>query len=120
MRSGWQTHKDMQFFFCNYANLDTGALRVEIGEVDAFTGQQPEASVLMLTDVRGLSPTRQIVAMFIKSASYTKKYLRKSAVIGIGFSGQRKVLFDAVMRVSGANVMIFDDIEKAKDWLVES
>jgi hypothetical protein len=120
MRSGWQVHKGRQFFFCNYANLDPKVLQVEMDEVDAFTGQQPEASVLMLTDVRGLFPTRQIVGMFIKSASYTKKYLRKSAVIGIGFSGQRKVLFDAVMRVTGANVMVFDDIEKAKDWLMES
>ncbi|MCJ7432657.1 MAG: hypothetical protein MUO77_04140 [Anaerolineales bacterium] len=120
MRSEWQTHKGRQFFFCNYANLEIEDLQVEMNAVDAFTGQQPEASVLMLTDVRGLPATRQVVGMFIKSASYTRKYLRKSAVIGIGFSGQKKVLFDAVMRISGANVMVFEDIENAKDWLMES
>jgi hypothetical protein len=59
-----------------------------------------------------------VVGLFIKSATHTKKYLRKSSVIGIGFTGQRKALFDAVMRVSGANVTVFEDIEQAKDWLV--
>jgi hypothetical protein len=118
MRSEWQTHKGQQFFYCNYSDLGIGPLQAEMDEVDVFIAQQPVGSVLILTDVRGVSPSRQVVAAFIKSVPHTQKYLRKSAVIGIGFSGQRKVLFDAVMRITKGDVMVFEDIEAAKDWLV--
>jgi hypothetical protein len=117
MRSEWQTHKGRQFFYCNYSGLGIGPLQAEMDEVDVFIAQQPAGSVLILTDMRGVSPSRQIVAAFIKSVPHTKKYLHKSAVIGIG-SGNRKVLFDAVMRITGGDVMAFDDVEEAKDWLV--
>jgi len=100
--------------------LEIEKLQVEMDEVDAFIGQQPAASVSMLTDVRGLHGSPRVADMFKKSASHTKKHLRKSAVVGIGFSGPKKVLFDVVMRFSGAAVEIFDDIEKAKDWLIGS
>lgn len=119
MRSEWQTYKGQQFFYCNYADLEIEQLQAEMNEVDPYLMQQPAGSVLILTDVRGIAPTRQIVGAFIKSVPRTKKYLRKSVVIGIGFSGQRKVLFDAVMRITRGDVVVFDDVETAKDWLVE-
>jgi len=118
MRSRLQTHKDRQIFFCDYVDLEIDQLQAELNAVDAFIMQQPQGSVLVLADVRGVSPTRENLSMFIKSVQHTKKYLRKSAAIGVGFSGQRKVLFDAVMRISGGNMVVFEDIEQAKDWLV--
>ena len=99
--------------------MEIEKLQVEMDEVDAFIGQQPAASVLMLTDVRGLHGSPRVVDMFKKRASHIE-HLRKSAVVGIGFSGPKKVLFDVVMCFSGAAVEIFDDIEKAKDWLIGS
>ena len=119
MRSGLQTHKGRQFFFCDYVDLETDQLQAELNAVDAFIMQQLLGSVLILSDVRDVSATRENIGMFIKSVQHTKRYLRKSAVIGIEFSGQRKVLFDAVMRITGGNMTLFNDLEQAKDWLVE-
>jgi hypothetical protein len=31
----------------------------------------------------------------------------------------KKILFDAVVRISGRNAKTFDDVEKAEDWLVK-
>jgi hypothetical protein len=118
MRSEWQTYKGKRIFFCNYASLDLGALQVEMNEVDDFIGKQPASSVLILTDVRGLVGSPKVVELFTKSSGHTKKFIRRSAVVGIGFSGPKKVLFDIVMRSSGADVTVFDDMEKARDWLV--
>ena len=118
MRSEWQMYKEKQIFYCDYTRIGVEELQAEMDEVDAFIGKQPEASVLMLTDVQGLIGSPKVVEMFKKSSAHTKKYLSRSAVIGIGFSGPKKILFDLVMRVSGANVNLFDDAQKAKDWLV--
>jgi hypothetical protein len=118
MRSEWLTYQGHRLFFCNYAQLTLENLKVEMAAVDAFIGQQPEGSVLILTDVRGLVGSPQVLDLFKQSTSHTKKYIRRSAVVGIGFSGPKKVLFDMVMRFSGQNVVVFEDPEKAKDWLV--
>ena len=119
MHSEWMTHKGQKYFFCNYAHLtDMALLKAEMDAVDEFIGRQPEQSMLILTDVRGLIGTPQVVNLFTKSATHTKKYVRKSAIIGIGFTGPRKVLFDFVLRASGQKVTVFEDLEKAKDWLV--
>jgi len=117
MRSELQTHKGKQFFYCNYVDMEGDALQAELTAVDAYVMQQPEGSALVLIDVRGVAPTRENIGMYIKSARNSKKYLHKSAVIGIGFSGQRRVLFDAVMRIAGDEMTLFEDIEAAKDWL---
>ena len=119
MRSGWQTHKGQQFFFGDYANLNGDSLREEVDAGDVLIVQQPVASVVALIDVNGVTPTRENLGIFIKSVQRTTKYVRKSAVIGVGLSGQRKVLFDAVKRITEDNMMVFDDVEAAKDWLLE-
>lgn len=90
MRSEWQTHKGQQFFFCNYASLEVDALETEMDFVRSVITQHPAGSLRILTDVRGIIPTRQIISAFIKIMPQTKKHLYKSAVIGIGFSGQKK------------------------------
>lgn len=118
MRSGWQTHKDKRLFFCNYAYLGIEELKAEIDAVDTYIAQQPPASVLMLTDLRGLRGSSLLLDMFKKSASITRRHLLKSAVVGIGFSsGPRKAFLDIVLNFSGTKLTVFEDIEKAKDWL---
>ena len=119
MRSHWQTHNGHQIFFCDYNGMENDALQAEVDDSDAVIMTQPTGSVLVLVDLHGVPPTRRSIGTFINSIPNTQKHIRKTAVIGIGFSGQRKVLFDAVMRITKAdNMMIFDDIEKAKDWLM--
>ena len=118
MRSEWLTYKSQKIFFCNYANLDVAALQVEMDAVDALIAQQPPTSVLIMTDVRGLIGSPQVLGMFKKSTAHTKNYIRRSAVVGIGFSGPKKVLFDMVMRFSGQKAVVFEDLDKAKDWLL--
>ena len=120
MRSAWLTHKNHRYFHCNYSHLDLEQLKAEIGAVDAHIAQQPAGSVLILTDVRGLSGSPQVVDLFKKSTVRTKPYIRKSCVIGIALTGPKKVLFDLVMKFSGQSVTIFEDAERAKDWLVQS
>ncbi len=119
MRSEWLTHQGRPIFFCNFAHLSVEALQAEITAVDALICQQPANSMTVLTDVRGLIGSPQVVNLFKNSTSRTKPYIRRSAVVGIGFSGPKKVLFDLVMRFSGQSVVIFEDMEQAKDWLVE-
>jgi hypothetical protein len=119
MRSKWITHMGKQILYADYTNFkeaDFDSLRGELLAVEAEICRKPENSVLSLTDVSGSVGTRQALDLFKKSAQIAKKHIRRQAVVGV--TGVKKILFDAVVRVSGQNAKTFSDLEKAKDWLV--
>ena len=119
MNTGWKTHKGVKYIYNNYSGFDTDleALTKEVTRAEDMICRAPEKSVLALTDVRRTVTTRIIVNLFKKSAMRTEKYIAKHAVIGV--SGIQKIIADAVMRVSGQSLTLFDNIDDAKDWLVE-
>jgi hypothetical protein len=118
MKSGWIEHKGKNIFFCRFSDMDMEALKIEVSETDKAIAQQPENSVYVLTDISNVPGTPEVVSLFKESTINTKKYVWKSAAVGIGFSGPKKILFDLVMKFSGQNVVLFRDLEAAKDWLV--
>jgi hypothetical protein len=52
-----------------------------------------------------------------KSTTRTKPHIRKQAILGL--TGERSVLARIVSYVSGLDMRLFDDLERAKDWLAE-
>ena len=118
MKSSWRTYRGKSFFYANYSDFgeDLAAAMIEVNAVDELLSQQPEKSVAILVDVRGTVGTPEALNFIKKSAARTQKYIRRMAVLGI--HGIRQTLFEVVARVSGQNMVAFDDIEKAMEWLV--
>jgi len=118
MKSKWIEHKGKNIFFIDISGfqMDTKGFKAELDEAAAITTQQPENSVLVLTDIRSTVVSKEAVGIAKDSSAQTTKYVRKTAVLGV--EGFRKVLLDAVSRFSGQKIVTFDDVEKAKDWLV--
>jgi len=119
MQSGFITHKGKQIYIANYAHLPFVDFEQEINNVTDVLCSEPEGSVACLNDTTGLVASPQVIKLFKWSVSKTKPYVYKAAVVGIGFSGARKILVDTVLKATGQNAVIFDDLEKAKDWLAE-
>ena len=118
MRSKWISYKGVKIFFRHYDNMDASSLRLEVAACEDIICKEPERSVLILTDVRGTLNTHETTDIYKKSATNTRCYVKKSAVVGIGLSGPSKLLFDLIMKFSGQNAIPFKDLQKAKDWLV--
>jgi hypothetical protein len=120
MKSRWTTHKGERIFFVDLSSLGRhpDAFREELTEVEAVARQQPENSVLALTDVRDTVLSSEVMDFAKASAARMAKYVRKDAIVGV--SGIRRVLLDAVSRFSGRQFATFDDVEAAKDWLASS
>jgi hypothetical protein len=118
MRSKWITHKGKRIFHIDLSGLGRNgeAFRKELLEAEAVTCQQPEDSLLVLTDTRDTVVSSEVMSIAKEGSARTTKYVRKTAVIGV--TGVRQVLLDAVSRFSGQQFATFDDIETAKDWLV--
>jgi hypothetical protein len=120
MKSHWIAHKGKRILYCDYrgyALSDFDELKAELEAVEDLLSREPDGSVLGLSDIRGSVASGEVVDLFKKSATRTGRCIRKQAVVGV--MGLNKVLFQAVVRVSGQNAKPLDDVEQAKDWLVE-
>ena len=91
-------------------------MQLENDAVDAVVCQQAPGSVLCISDVRDTVASSEAMAIIKNSAKRTNLYVRKQAVIGV--TGVRRVLADAVVRFSGQKLSLFDNLEKAQEWLV--
>jgi hypothetical protein len=116
MKSTWITHKGKRLFYGRYDHLTFHQAREEIAEVDNEFGRQPPQSVLLLVEAAGTLLSPETLNMIKNHALRSQKYVVKTAVLGM--SGARRVFLEIVAKFSGVKVEGFDDIEKAKDWLV--
>ncbi len=115
MQSEWITCKGQKILYINCANLDEHTLQAELDAVGKLMVQQPEGSVRTLTDVRGIVTSPVILGIFKDSTAKYKKYVFREAILGI--SGAKKTLLEIVSRFSGVSPTVFEDLEKAKEWL---
>ena len=118
MKSTWITHKEKKIFYADYSDFekDFKKLKAEIDHANAVMLLEPKDSLLLLVNVDGTIGTSEITFYLKDAAIKVKKHVRKAAVIGV--SGVRLALLRSVTYLSGMDVVPFDDIEKAKDWLV--
>ncbi len=118
MKSQWITYNGKRMLYCDYTNIpvaDLATLKAELQYVEELICTEPEKSVLSITDVRGSVASVEAVDLMKKAAVSTGKYVHRQAVVGV--TGLKKVLFDAIVRISGQDAKTFDDLEQAKAWL---
>ena len=111
-------HKGQSFMYSNFSGFgrDTDALRTEVLAADGEICKRPKDSVLVLVDVRGTTTSTEAVDVFRHSAARTKGWVIRQAIVGV--TGIQKILARAVARFSGEELVLFDDVDEAKDWLV--
>jgi len=120
MRSHWIEHEGEKILYCDYVGFsesDFDALKTELRDVENLLSNEPDHSVLSVSDVRDSVASRQAVEQFKLAAVRTGRHIRKQAVIGV--TGIKKIFFDVIVRLSKQNAKAFDDLEQAKQWLVE-
>jgi hypothetical protein len=113
-------HRGRTILYCDYRGLDDEAFIQRLWEnakaVEALAARG-EQGLLRLSDLRDIYASPEIMEAISKAAVRTKKHFKAGAVLGI--RGGKKVLLDLVNRSTGLGARPFDDIEQAKDWLVE-
>lgn len=120
MKSEWITHKDVRIFHLHLDHFgdDSDGLQKEVDECHEVVMKQPLDSVLELVDVTGTTGSMKNVDIFRTAVGESRPHTRRMAVIGV--TGVRNIIAHAVTRVTGIQYTPFDDVEKAKDWLVEN
>lgn len=96
---------------------NSAAVKAELDEVQKVVTSQPKDSVLVLSDFRDTSVGSDLLSSMNAASNATKAYVHKTAVLGV--TGMKRRLADLLTALTGQPLKYFDDIESAKNWLVE-
>lgn len=119
MKSGWLIHKGARIIYLDISNFgsDFEGVKAEIDVVHSIILKQPTNSVSELINVQNTLASKKVAKLFRNNSETAKVHLRKVAVIGV--TKFTSVIVQAIAYFSGLNIKIFDDVEKAKDWLAD-
>ena len=123
MKSQWINHLGKRILYIDISNFleNVKALDVELAEAVASIGQemyqQPLHSVLVLVDLRNTTMTPTSNKLISERINDTKKYIQKTAVVGM--TGVRKIFLDFFSRLAESETGSFETPDAAKDWLVK-
>jgi hypothetical protein len=110
-------HNWRQILLLDFSGCSVDEAIKTIAEASEIIRSQPESSVSILTDVTGARYNLEVVEKLKVFTSGNKPYVRASAVVGL--DGLGKIVYNAVIMFSKRKISVFEDIEKAKDWLIE-
>ena len=119
MKSQWEIHNGVRYFHFNLSDFGTDdmGLMKECDEADAIVMTEPLNSVLLLNDVRNSIGSLEVVKHLQLSAERSSPYVLKAAVVGV--TGSTRLVLDLVNRFSKKPILAFDNLETAKNWLVD-
>lgn len=111
-------HKGKQIVHIDFADAREAQVLSTIEEAKAVISRQAPASALTLTDVTRIESTKPVSDALKQYAAHNKPYVKAGSVVGI--DGLKRVIFNATLVFTGRrNLQAFDDLARAKDWLVE-
>ena len=119
MRSEWIEHNGKKIFYQDFSKnfYNSAAVKAELTEVQKVVMSQPLDSTLVLSDFRDTNVGSDLLSVMNAASAATKAYVHKTAVLGV--SGMKRKLADLLTAITGQPLKYFDDMESAKNWLVE-
>ena len=119
MHSIWIEHKGKQILYQDFSKnfFNSAAVKAELVEVQKIVQSQPLNSVLVLSDFRDTNVGSELLAAMNSASEATKSHVYKTGVLGV--TGMKRKLADLLTALTGQPLKYFDDIEAAKNWLVE-
>jgi hypothetical protein len=111
-------HRGRRIMLLDYSDvMDTEQAMRVIAESKQLIAQQPPASVLTLTYVRGARYSAPVIDAMKDLVAHNRPYVKAAAVVGM--NTLHRIIYRAVTAFSSRHIAVFDDLEAAKDWLVE-
>ena len=119
MKTQWITYKGKRILLADYSNfgLDTEGVKAEMQTAISLVSREPLDSVLTLTDVRGTKGSPEMFNAMKETAAKIAPWARRRAVVSV--VGVQRTFLELVNKLSGKkSFTMFDDPEKAKEWLI--
>jgi hypothetical protein len=117
-RTRFIDHQGHRILLFDYSEVrDVAEALREVEKSKAIVAQQPPNSLLTIVYVKGSRFNTEVVQALKDLAAHNKPYVKAGAVVGM--SGLHRVVYQAVMLFSKRKLAVFEEIEAAKEWLIE-
>ena len=111
-------HRGQPILLLDYSDVvDTPEALRYIEETKGIIAQYPENSLLTLTYVRGSRYTAPVIDAMKDLVAHNKPYVRAAALVGM--NTLHRIIYRAVVAFSRRRIEVFENLDDAKDWLVE-
>jgi len=110
-------HDNVPILYLDFSNCPIATAHEVINTAAPMIRDKPEKSVLTLTYTDGGKFDNDIIQALKQFTKGNEPYVKAAAVVGI--KGLQKIVLDAVRLFSNREFATFDDIEKAKEYLVK-
>jgi len=116
-RAKFFKHRDKMILNFDFSGLNHDDARQVCEYVKDMISRMPKGSVLTMVNVSNMKYDAAFRELTNDLAAHNKPYVLAGAVIGV--EGWKKLIFWATLKFTGRNnLKAFDDIEEAKEWLV--
>lgn len=116
-RAKFFKHRDKMILNFDFSDLDHDDAKQVCEYVKDMISRMPKGSVLTMVNVSNMKYDAAFRELTNDLAAHNKPYVLAGAVIGV--EGWKKLIFWATLKFTGRNnLKAFDDIEEAKEWLV--
>ena len=116
-RVSWVEHKGKRIILEDMSGLREPTDIYAVSDTStAIICKEPEASVLLLTDVTGARYNPSIVNRLKENTKLTTPYMKAYVIVGI--KGLAQVILESFVIFTGLDVKMCDTLEEGKDWLV--
>lgn len=112
----FEDHEGHTILVVDYRTNDRTLLLERVRAVKAFILSQPLGSVLQRTIVQDDPYPTVWMHAIIEAMRDQKRYMRASAVVGLR---RLKPVVNAVNRLAGRKIRVFDDEDSATRWLLD-
>lgn len=112
----WIEHKGKRILYEDFSGLQDQKDIFEVTDTStAIICKQPEASVLLLTDITGAHYNPSIIKRLKDNSKLTVPYMKAYVIVGI--KGVTLVILESFVAFTGLDVKLCSSIEEGKDWL---
>lgn len=112
-------HKDRKILHIDLSDCSVQDALEVIRESKEIIRTQSEQSILTLTDINNDNAFLPDLFQAMKEfARHNKPYVKAAAIIA--YKDIHKLFIQTMAHLAEREFHIFDDIEKAKDWLIET
>ncbi len=108
-------HNGRQLLHLNLSHAKAQDVINLIREATPLIASRPERSIRTLTDVTGLTFNHEATEALKQFTKHNKPYVIAGAVVGV--TGLKQIIYNSVLKFSGRNIVAFDTLDEARNWL---
>jgi len=111
-------HGNKKIWYSDWRNKRTEVESLDvIEETTSFIEKLNEFNLLEIVDVTGSFSPPKVLSALKDSGRRTKKFSKRKAIVGV--TGAKLIILQAVNRFMDGNLMGFEKLEDAKNWVIK-